>query len=77
MKNLPNKLLFLFLCCFITGTVNIIASFCLDRDFFAPDFYVALFVASGYWCFLLVLGKLEHWSFRKQKTKKAAERLSS
>jgi hypothetical protein len=77
MKNLPNKLLFLFLCCFITGTVNIIASFSLERDFFGPDFYVALFVGSGYWCFLLVLGKLEHWSFRKQKTKKAPEKLSS
>jgi ABC-type sugar transport system permease subunit len=70
MKNLPNKLLFLFLCCFISGTVNLIASYLLDRNFFGSNFYFALFFGGGYWLIVLLSGKLEHWSFRKQKAKK-------
>ena len=69
MKNLFNKLLFLFLCCFISGTVNLIASYFRDSDFFGSNFYFALFLGWGYWLMLLLSGKLEHWSFRKQKTK--------
>lgn len=61
MKNLINKILFLFIACFISVIVCVITYFVKNEDINDFEIYSALIFALVLWLYYLFTGKLNKW----------------